>query len=71
MSWLNVLSPLIVAILIFIAYLGGKSAGRKEAELKYRNAEQKANERADEIINNNNNLTDSDFAEFVQEHTKK
>jgi len=71
MSWLNVLAPLIVAILIFIAYLGGKKAGRKEAELKYRNAEQKANERADEIINNNNNLTDSEFASWVQDHNKK
>jgi hypothetical protein len=71
MSWIYVIAPLVAVVLVFIAYLGGKSAGRKEAELKYRNAEQKANERADEIINNNNNLTDSDFATWVQDRNKK
>ena len=71
MSWLNVLSPLIVAILIFIAYLGGKSAGRKEAELEQLKKEQGESESADEIINSNNMLDLHRVDMWLQEHIKK
>ena len=71
MSWLNVLSPLIVAILIFIAYLGGKSAGRKEAELAQLKKEQGESESADEIIDTNANISADDFDAWLSKRTKK
>ena len=71
MSWLNVLSPLIVAILIFIAYLGGKSAGRKEAELEQLKKEQGESKSADEIIDTNANISAADFDAWLHERTKK
>ncbi len=68
MSWILIVAPLVAVIL---AYFGGKSAGRKEAELKQKIKEQKESENTDEIIANNNNLTDSEFAAWVQDRTKK
>lgn len=71
MSWLNVLSPLIVAILLFIAYLGGKSAGRKEAELNQIKKQMGESDETDEIISNNVNMSDDDFDNFLHSRTKK
>lgn len=71
MSWLNVIYPLLIVLLVFIAYMGGKSAGRKEAELKQKLKELKQSENTDEIISNNSNLTDSDFNSWVQKRNKK
>ena len=71
MSWLNVLSPLIVAILIFIAYLGGKSAGRKEAELNQIKKQMGESDETDQIISNNVNMSADDFIAFLKEKNKK
>lgn len=71
MQYLNVLSPLIVAILIFIAYLGGKSAGRKEAELKQIKKEQEQSNEADDIIDNNNNMSPDDIDNWLRSRAKK
>lgn len=71
MSWLNVLSPLIVAILIFIAYLGGKSAGRKEAELNQIKKQMGESDETDQIISNNVNMSADDFDTWMQNRIKK
>lgn len=68
MNWLQIVVPLIIVI---IAYIGGKAAGRKEAELKQKLKELKQSENTDEIISNNSNLTDSDFNSWVQKRNKK
>lgn len=68
MTWIYVIAPLVAVILV---YFGGKSAGRKEAELKQKIKEQKESENTDGIIANNNNLTDSDFNSWLQERAKK
>ena len=71
MSWLNVLSPLIVAILLFIAYLGGKSAGRKEAELNQIKKQMGESDETDQIISNNVNMSADDFDTWLQNRIKK
>lgn len=71
MSWLNVLSPLIVAILIFIAYLGGKKAGQKEAELKQIKKERGESEDVQQIIDSNNMLDLHRADMWLQERAKK
>lgn len=71
MSWLNVLAPLIAVILIFIAYLGGKSAGRKEAEIKRNKEEQGASDNVDKIISNNNYMSADDIDAWLRSRTKK
>ena len=71
MSWFNVISPLIVAILIFIAYLGGKSAGRKEAELKQIKKEMGESDETNAIIDNNNNLNPDFIDAWLQARSKK
>jgi hypothetical protein len=71
MSWLQIISPLIVAILIFIAYLGGKSAGRKEAELKQVKKEQEESDEVNAIIDSNNMLDLHRADMWLQERAKK
>lgn len=71
MSWLNILAPLIAVILIFIAYLGGKSAGRKEAEIKRNKEEQGASDNADKIISSNNMLDLHSADMWLSKHNKK
>ena len=71
MSWLNVLAPLLAVILIFIAYLGGKSAGRKEAEIKRNKEEQGASDNVDKIISNNNYMSADDIDAWLRSRTKK
>ena len=71
MTWLYIVAPLISVLAVFIAYLGGKSSGRKEAELKQKTKEQNANNEAAEIINNNSNLSDADFAAWLRERANK
>lgn len=71
MSWLIVLAPLIAVILIFIAYLGGKSAGRKEAEINQIKKQMGESDETDEIISNNVNMSDDDFDNFLHSRTKK
>lgn len=68
MSWFLVLAPLIFVV---IAYLGGKSAGRKEAELEYAKKEQTQSQDTDHIISNNINLTSDEFDTWLQNHSKK
>lgn len=68
MSWFLVLAPLIFVV---IAYLGGKSAGRKEAELEYAKKEQTQSQDTDDIISNNINLTSDEFDTWLQNHSKK
>ena len=71
MTWLYILSPLLTAVLIFIAYLGGKSAGRKEAELKQIKKEMGESDETDAIISNNINMSADEFDIWVQNHSKK
>lgn len=71
MSWFNVLSPLIVAILLFIAYLGGKSAGRKEVELNQIKKQMGESDETDEIISNNNNMSPDDIDNWLRARAKK
>lgn len=71
MTWIYIVAPLAVALFIFAAYLGGKSAGRKEAELKQKTKEQKAHEEAAKIINNNNNLSNAAIDTWLQERANK
>ena len=71
MTWLYILSPLLTAVLIFIAYLGGKSAGRKEAELKQIKKKQGESENADAIISNNINMSADDFDAWLCSRSKK
>ncbi len=68
MSWFLVLAPLIFVV---IAYLGGKSAGKKEAELEYAKKEKTQSQETDEIIDNNANLTADEFDSWLQNHSKK
>lgn len=68
MSWFLVLAPLIFVV---IAYLGGKSAGRKEAELENAKKEQTQSQDTDDIISNNINLTSDEFDTWLQNHSKK
>lgn len=71
MTWLYILSPLIVAILLFIAYLGGKSAGRKEAELKRIKKEMGESNETDAIISNNVNMSADEFDTWLRSRIKK
>lgn len=71
MSWLNVLAPLFIAGLIFLAYLGGKKAGRKEAELERIKEEMGESNETDAIISNNVNMSADEFDTWVQSHRKK
>lgn len=71
MSWLKDLAPLIAVVLAIIAYFGGKSAGKKETELKQKIKEQNQNDEAQNIIDNNNNLNADDIDHWMQERSKK
>lgn len=71
MSWLIVLAPLFIAGLIFLAYLGGKKAGRKEAELERIKKEMEQSENVDAIIGNNYNMSADDIDAWLQSHRKK
>lgn len=71
MTYLSVLSPLIVAILIFVAYLGGKAAGKKEAELKQIKKEQTANGKVEQIIHNNNNASTTVIDAWLHDVTRQ
>ena len=71
MTWLKDLAPIIAVVLAIVAYFGGKSAGRKEAELKQKTKEQKAHEEAAKIINNNNNLSNAAIDTWLQERANK
>lgn len=71
MSWISLIYPLVIAGLIFIAYLGGKSAGRKEAELKQGKKEQEQSNEADKIINSNDMLDLHRADMWLQERAKK
>lgn len=71
MTWFYVAMPLISVLAVFIAYLVGKSSGRKEAELKQKIKEQNANNEAAEIINNNSNISDADFTAWLRERANK
>ena len=71
MTYLSIISPLIVAVLIFIAYLGGKSAGRKEAELKHIKKELLANGKVEQIISNNNNASSSIIDTWLRNVTRQ
>ena len=71
MSWLNVIYPLLIVISIFIAYLGGKSAGRKEAELKRKIEELNESSKTDAIISNNNNLNPDIIDSWLRSRAKK
>ena len=71
MTWLTDLAPLIAVVLAIVAYFGGKSAGKKEAELKQKIKEQNQNDEAQNIIDNNNNLTADNIDSWLQERAKK
>lgn len=71
MSWLNVLAPLLTVVAIFIAYLGGKSAGRKETQIKQDKKEQEASDEVDHIISNNNILSADDIDNWLRSRAKK
>lgn len=71
MSWLKDLAPLIAVVLAIVAYFGGKSAGKKETELKQKIKEQNQNDEAQNIIDNNNNLNADDIDHWMQERSKK
>ena len=71
MTWLKDLAPLIAVVLAIVAYFGGKSAGKKEAELKQKIKEQNQNDEAQNIIDNNNNLTADNIDSWLQERAKK
>lgn len=71
MSWLKDLAPLIAVVLAIVAYFGGKSAGKKETELKQKIKEQNQNEEAQNIIDNNNNLNADNIDHWMQERSKK
>lgn len=71
MSWLNVIYPLLIVLLVFIAYMGGKSAGRKEAEIKRNKEEQGASDNVDKIISNNNYMSADDIDAWLRSRTKK
>ena len=71
MSWLNYIAPLIAILAIFLAYLGGKSAGRKEAELKQIKKEIGESNETDAIISNNVNMSADDFDAWLCSHSKK
>lgn len=71
MSWISLIYPLVIAGLIFIAYLGGKSAGRKEAEIKRNKEEQGASDNVDKIISNNNYMSADDIDAWLRSRTKK
>ena len=68
MTWIYVIAPLVAVIL---AYFGGKSAGRKEAELKQKIKEQKESENTDEIIANNYNMSADDIDNWLLARSKK
>lgn len=68
MSWILIVAPLVAVIL---AYFGGKSAGRKEAELKQKIKEQKESENTDEIIANNYNMSADDIDNWLLSRSKK
>ena len=68
MSWILIVAPLVAVI---IAYFGGKSAGRKEAELKQKLKEQKESENTDEIIANNYNMSADDIDNWLLSRSKK
>lgn len=71
MTWIYILAPMVSVLFAFAAYLVGKSAGRKEAELKQKQKEQEANYEATKIINNNSNLSNADFANWLRERSSK
>ena len=71
MSWLNYIAPLIAILAIFLAYLGGKSSGRKEAELKQIKKEMGESNETDAIISNNINMSADEFDIWVQNRSKK
>lgn len=71
MSWLIVLAPLFIAGLIFLAYLGGKKAGRKEAELERIKKEMEQSENVDAIIGNNYNMSAPSVDAWLKEKAKK
>ena len=59
------------SILIFIAYLGGKSAGRKEAELNQIKKQMGESDETDQIISNNNNLNPDFIDSWLCSRSKK
>lgn len=71
MSWIYVLAPLIAVVLVFIAYFGGKAAGREQAKNDKSEEEARESDIADRIISNNSNLSDADFAAWLCERAKK
>ena len=68
MSWLQIVAPLIAVIL---AYWGGYIAGKKSAELKQIKKEQGESTDADEIIDNNYNMSADDIDNWLRARSKK
>lgn len=68
MSWLQIIAPLIAVIL---AYWGGYIAGKKSAELKQIKKEQEQSNEADDIIDNNNNMSPDDIDNWLRSRAKK
>lgn len=71
MELIKVLSPIFAIIAIFIAYMGGKSAGKEKAKNEKNKEEDKQSDKADRIISNNANMSDADFATWLQDLTGK
>lgn len=71
MEIIKVLSPIFAIIAIFIAYMGGKSAGKEKAKNEKNKEETKQSDKADKIISNNANMSDDEFANFLKERNKK
>lgn len=71
MEIIKILSPIFAIVAIFIAYMGGKSAGKEKAENDKKEEETKQSDNADRIISNNVNLTDAAFAAWLRERAGK
>ena len=67
----ELLTPIFAIIAVFIAYMGGKSAGKEKAKNEKNKEEEKQSDNADRIIGNNANLTDADFAAWLQKRAGK
>lgn len=71
MNFLNIIAPLLTVLAVFIAYIGGKHAGKKSAELKQIKKEQGESTDADEIIDTNNMLDLHHIDMWLQDRAKK
>lgn len=71
MEYLNVIAPLLTILAVFIAYIGGKHAGKEKAENEQKEKEEQQYDDAGKIIANNANLTDDDFDAWLSKRTKK